>query len=736
MLDSLNYLPFALSALPKAFEIPDAKGYFPHLFNCMGNWDYVGEVPDAWFYGPGGMKVEARDKFYKWYNDQKGVQFDFRRDLVAYCKKDVEILRIGCMKFRSMLQDLFEVCPFTAASTIASTCMEIFRRRFLKPNTIAVVPHLGYRKNDRHSIVAMKWLKWLSCKHVLDIQHALNGGEVKCGNYKFDGQLRSDKRVVYEFYGCVFHGCPTCFPNRKNKLPKSNLTAEDAYRRTKEREYELQMQGYDLQTMWECDLSKELKSNVEMRDFFKGVDLMDPLDPRDAFFGGRTNCTQLYYKCKPGEKMGYCDVTSLYPWCCKYGVFPVGHPKIITENFEPVTIDCQPYRGLIKCCVLPPRGLFHPVLPVRSGGKLMFPLCNECVASQQQTRCQHSDEQRQLWGTWTTLELYKALELDYKLIRVFEVYHYEEWSQFDGVNDDTGLFTKYINAFLKIKQEASGWPKWVKTDADKNEYVRLYEVNEGIKLDKGKIKRNEALRSLAKLGLNSFWGKFGQRTTMTKDVYCSSLKSLYDIVFDAANEVHAIKLIGPKLVFVKYCKTDDYVEEIPNTNPIIAAFVTAAARLKLYTYLERLGSAALYFDTDSCIYVARPDAYVPALGDYLGDMTDELDGGWITEFVSGGPKVYAYKMWDPKDQKEKSCVKVRGITLNSTTGKRLNFSVLKELVLHYLNTGTRDNIDIVMDRIQREPDRTVVTKTLRKRYRVVYDKRRVLRNGSTLPYGY
>ncbi|XP_053373006.1 uncharacterized protein LOC128546475 [Mercenaria mercenaria] len=48
--------------------------------------------------------------------------------------------------------------------------------------------------------------------------------------------------------------------------------------------------------------------------------------------------------------------------------------------------------------------------------------------------------------------------------------------------------------------------------------------------------------------------------------------------------------------------------------------------------------------TDSVIYVSRPGQYDPPLGDYLGELTDELDGGeYIVEFVSGGPKNYAYK---------------------------------------------------------------------------------------------
>lgn len=46
-----------------------------------------------------------------------------------------------------------------------------------------------------------------------------------------------------------------------------------------------------------------------------------------------------------------------------------------------LVIACTDYCfGLATVDILPPEGLFHPVLPVRAGGKLTFPLCRTCVA--------------------------------------------------------------------------------------------------------------------------------------------------------------------------------------------------------------------------------------------------------------------------------------------------------------------------------------------------------------------
>jgi len=69
--------------------------------------------------------------------------------------------------------------------------------------------------------------------------------------------------------------------------------------------------------------------------------------PRDALYGGRTNAFMLYYKCKVHKKIRYVDFCSLYPDIMKNGVFPVGHPECITENFK----DFDEYFGLIMCTI-------------------------------------------------------------------------------------------------------------------------------------------------------------------------------------------------------------------------------------------------------------------------------------------------------------------------------------------------------------------------------------------------
>ena len=55
--------------------------------------------------------------------------------------------------------------------------------------------------------------------------------------------------------------------------------------------------------------------------------------------------------------------------------------------------------------------------------------------------------------------------------------------------------------------EKSGWPDDVITEEDKLQFIKEYEEEEGILLDPNEIEKNNGLREIAKLMLNSFWGK-------------------------------------------------------------------------------------------------------------------------------------------------------------------------------------------------------------------------------------
>ena len=142
---------------------------------------------------------------------------------------------------------------------------------------------------------------------------------------------------------------------------------------------------------------------------------------------GRTNASQLYCDTNEGEEIKYVDFTSLYPWVNKYCRYPVGHPEMITKDFG----DMKDYFGIAKVKILPPRGLYHPVLPYRSNGKLKFPLCRTCADTENVDPCTCSDDDRALTGTWCTPEIQTAVRLGYTIQKMYEVYHWGESTQYD-----------------------------------------------------------------------------------------------------------------------------------------------------------------------------------------------------------------------------------------------------------------------------------------------------------------
>tara|TARA_R100001086_G_scaffold243116_1_gene171605 strand:- start:2739 stop:6575 length:3837 start_codon:yes stop_codon:yes gene_type:complete len=447
---------------------------------------------------------------------------------------------------------------------------------------------------------------------------------------------------------------------------------------------------------------------------------------RKSFFGGRTNATKLIYHFKEGEEGKYSDITSLYPTVNYYDKYPLGHYTILDNQHCSINqydilkkIRKEFYFGFIDCCVECPRNLYHPVLP-RKGNKLFFDL----------------DDKR---GVWCSNELYNAQRLGYKITKVFEIRYYTETT--------TELFKPYVSKFLKIKQESSGFPLWVKTEEDKDKYIQDYQDRQGIKLDKDKIVENPGLRAIAKLCLNSLWGKFGQRTNMGKCDIVKTKDEFFKIIFnDKYQDINWIDLGNEKLQ-VSYSIKDEFVENDFNTSIAVASFTTSSARCRLYYALNLLQKQVLYFDTDSVVYKHNPndpESKYLENGDLLGDWTDELDGNkMVGIFVSGGPKNYSYETEDYKKGKyvgNSYHTKVKGFNLNYEVSQGINHISMIDLVKCVLQ-GEDKKIKVGYDMIKRGKGHILSNDHQEKNYGLVYDKRSIMPpdeygNYDTLPFGF
>ena len=101
-------------------------------------------------------------------------------------------------------------------------------------------------------------------------------------------------------------------------------------------------------------------------------------------------------------------------------------------------------------------------------------------------------------------------------------------AQYDRESGEEGIFAGYINTFLRIKQESSGYPDWCKTEQDKIKFKQDYFEAEGIRLEN--VEKNKGMRAIAKIMLNSLCVKLAQRENMTKTEYFSEPSKFFDLV--------------------------------------------------------------------------------------------------------------------------------------------------------------------------------------------------------------
>jgi len=93
----------------------------------------------------------------------------------------------------------------------------------------------------------------------------------------------------------------------------------DLYQKTTERSKQIIGAGYTPIEMWECQWLKTKTKKYKNSD-----NIVELLNPRDAFYGGRTNASKLKVE---NKILRYIDVCSLYPTVQYFVYYPVGHPE-------------------------------------------------------------------------------------------------------------------------------------------------------------------------------------------------------------------------------------------------------------------------------------------------------------------------------------------------------------------------------------------------------------------------
>jgi hypothetical protein len=356
---------------------------------------------------------------------------------------------------------------------------------------------------------------------------------------------------------------------------------------------------------------------------------------RAGYFGGRNECFHSL-----GHKKGkfwYFDFTSLYPYVQGKYDYPYG--RMIRQKLRGSYLPKRIF-GFVRVKV---RNKFFDKDPLHAyydekSCKLLFP---------------HFKNWREL--IISTEEIRYSIENDLGYEYEFlEAFHYDSYNTiFKSVIDE--LYD------MKIKAQDAG---------------------------------NEALRSIAKIIINSCYGFFGinflrrDQTVIVRETASKSKTKeenqecrYWGLFYDRKlkNRVQ----IGDYDI---YQTVDDINASAANVG--IASMITSYARLELYKLIKAIkeaGGEVYYADTDSVI--CNIDVYtLPAFksfvgegGKNLGELTNETGepNGYYTELITLAPKMYALR--NPKLKKKPIILKVKGVTSKRRYNSRVVDDDSKEI---------------------------------------------------------
>ena len=178
------------------------------------------------------MSPESYENYFKpWYDKVKDTtDRNFKEELIKYCRADVVLLAKAVLKFRKLFLETVDTDPFKYI-TLASLCMSIFRNKFMPENTI-----VSHATDKTVSTVCKEWLSYLNDKNLIPEYPIFINNGVEKRRFTVDAIDRKN-RIIKEFNGCFWHGCPKCHPENMAKyeetLNRKTLLEKQGYRVTR-----------------------------------------------------------------------------------------------------------------------------------------------------------------------------------------------------------------------------------------------------------------------------------------------------------------------------------------------------------------------------------------------------------------------------------------------------------------------------------------------------------------------
>lgn len=715
-IDFMRFIPGSLKSIANAFEIPVSKGDFPHKFNNGDHDNYIGRIPplftnDDWWSLKFSKSDKDKNNFIKWYNDQSLVyctcdsectcnkmKWDFQIEIKKYCLLDVVVLaeivkayRDACMNFDEIEEKIMNwsaprIDPLqfmTLPQITISTFVNGFESMNNPNYDFNGVYTLSNTQRGGRMKEAILWIYNLQKQQNEKIYYLGNSTKEWYDfdlNIHFDGYCQ-DTDTVYLYLDCLYWGCPQCmqeFHEFNEKIPLRGMYASAVKDHLECLIHEINSKYTNLVYIWHHDF------NIPISDYM--MNCIELFDPEECFYGGRCEVFKPWCKPKEDEQIHYYDVTSLYPSVYAHHVLPLGKPiHLIGENIESFRLHpTHPdrYYGFVKCHVVPNKKDMIGLLPQRDeeSGRLMFPV-------------------HPMTGCWYTTELYLAMQNGYEVTEVYEVYHWSERNRSDQ------HIKPYVDYFFRMKQEAEGWKKLGAssedpTEEEKDQIVeRLYIQNGNLgRIRKRKVKLNPVLRALAKLYLNSFWGKLAQKKSKTCHLTVYGAQQLLDLINNPFVLLESCKFreISAGVYKVSFSLKEEYLKAVAHGNLFIGAAVTATARCVLHSKMLIIGPEyIIYCDTDSIVFLYK--IIMGLLTDVgLGKWTNEYPYHEILQFYGLAPKLYSLMLEEKTSNTISETFRTKGIQLTLENKKKMAFENIKPLI-EKLITGVENNYTVEVD---------------------------------------
>jgi len=337
-------------------------------------------------------------------------------------------------------------------------------------------------------------------------------------------------------------------------------------------------------------------------------------DIRLSYTGGSTD---MFIPQNLNNELVYAyDINSLYPSVMKNKNFPIGNPTYFEGNIR----KYQEYAfGFFYCQVVAPTNLIHPILQLhvktKSGLRTISPT-----------------------GTFESMffseEVDNAIKLGYKL-KILWGYTFKKGK----------IFNSFVTDLYKIRLKYS---------------------------------KEEPMNYIAKLILNSLYGRFGMDDRFT---YCSfiSKESYLEYESKYSPKILNITDFGDNyLVEVEGDETRSMIDdrtELHNINISLASSVTAYARILMSEFKNNSKIKLYYTDTDSIYTNLNPDE----LNKLIPNIVDnKLLGKLKLENVSSRAIFISPKVYYIRTIEDKEIYKVKGLKNNiSLTEKDFSQLLIK-----------------------------------------------------------